>query len=123
MRKAAEDVLAKIRAGGDFAALAAQYSEDEASRTRGGDLDCFPRGRMVPEFDQVVFSMQPGIVSDLVKTQYGFHIIKVEDKRAGSTRPLAEAQPQIQQQLAVQIADQQIADRAQQLQAQTESPA
>src|SRR5688572_20967778 len=88
VRKQAETVLQQVKNGGDFAALAKQYSEDEGSKANGGDVDYFGRGRMVPEFENVAFTMQPGEVSDLVKSQFGFHIIKVIDKRAGSTRSL-----------------------------------
>lgn len=95
VRKTAEAVLAKAKAGADFAALARQYSEDEASRTRGGDLDFFGRGRMVPEFEEAAFRLQPGQISDLVKTQFGFHIIKVTDRRPATQRPLDEVRQQI----------------------------
>ena len=64
----AEDVLKQAQGGADFAALAKKYSEDEASAKNGGDLDYFGRGRMVPEFDEAAFAMQPGQISDLVKT-------------------------------------------------------
>ena len=99
VKKQAEDVLAKVRAGSDFAQLAKQYSEDDASKAKGGDLDYFGKGQMVPEFDKAAFSMSPGQVSDLVKTQYGFHIIKLLDKKAGATKPLAEVRAQIEDQL------------------------
>jgi peptidyl-prolyl cis-trans isomerase D len=100
VRKQAESVLAEARApGADFAALAAKYSEDDASKTQGGDLNFFSRGRMVPEFDQAAFAMAPGTISDLVKTQFGYHIIKVVEKRAGGTRPLEEVQAQITEQI------------------------
>ena len=83
-----------MKAGGDFAALAKKYSEDEGSKAKGGDLDYFGRGRMVPEFENAAFMMQPGQISDLVKSQFGFHIIKVIDKRPASTTPLERgAQP------------------------------
>lgn len=94
-QKRAQEVLDKVRAGGDFAELAKQYSEDEGSGAKGGDLDFFPRGRMVPEFDQVAFSMQPGIVSDLVKTQFGFHIIKLMERKASTVQPLEAVRDQI----------------------------
>jgi peptidyl-prolyl cis-trans isomerase D len=71
----------------------------------------------------VAFSLEPGQVSDPVRTQYGFHIIRVEEKRAGSTTPLDQVRPQIQQLLSAQIADQQITDRAQQLDARIDDPA
>ena len=67
-----------------------KYSEDEASATKGGDLDFFGKGAMVPEFDEVAFALQPGETSDLVKTQFGYHIIKVTDKKPASTRSLDE---------------------------------
>src|SRR4029450_1592727 len=85
----AEELLKQARAGADFADLAKKHSEDEARAKDGGDLDYFGRGRMVPEFDQAVFAMQPGTISDLVKTQYGYHIIKLVDKKSAATRSLA----------------------------------
>ena len=99
VRAAAERVLAEVRApGADFAALATKYSEDEASKARGGDLDFFSRGRMVPEFEQVAFALEPGAISDLVKTPFGFHVIQVTEKRAAATRPLDEVRDQITEQ-------------------------
>jgi peptidyl-prolyl cis-trans isomerase D len=99
VRKTAEAVLAKAKAGADFAALARQYSEDDSSRARGGDLDFFGRGRMVPEFEDAAFALQPGQVSDLVKTQFGFHIIKLTERRPATQRPLDEVRQQIVDQL------------------------
>jgi peptidyl-prolyl cis-trans isomerase D len=114
VRKQAETVLQQVKSGGDFAALAKQYSEDEGSKANGGDLDYFGRGRMVPEFENVAFTMEPGQTSDLVKSQFGFHIIKVVDKRAGSTRTLDEVRAQIQEQLSLQRADERISAQAEQ---------
>jgi peptidyl-prolyl cis-trans isomerase D len=119
----AEDVLKQARAGADFAELAKKYSEDEASQKNGGDLDYFGRGRMVPEFDQAAFSLEVGKISDLVKTQYGYHIIKVMDKRAAITRPLADVRQQIQDQLSYERAQAQAADLAQALEKQITKPA
>jgi len=99
VKKQAEDLLAKVKAGADFAQLATKYSEDDTSKVKGGDLDFFGKGSMVPEFDKVAFSMKPGEISDLVKTQYGYHIIKVTDKKAASTKPLEEVRTQIEDQL------------------------
>src|SRR5207248_947331 len=119
----AEDVLKQARGGADFAELAKKYSEDEQSAKNGGDLDYFGRGRMVPEFDQAVFAMQPGQISDLVKTQYGYHIIKLVDKKTATTRSLAELKPQITDQLAYEKAQAQAADLASSLEKQIAKPA
>ncbi len=120
----AEQVLKEVKApDADFAALATKYSEDEASAKQGGDLDYFARGRMVPEFEQAAFSLEPGKVSELVKTQYGFHIIKVVDKKAASTRTLDEVRPQIQDQLAWEKAQAAATSLAGTLEGQISSPA
>ncbi|MGE5361037.1 MAG: peptidyl-prolyl cis-trans isomerase [Bacteroidales bacterium] len=95
----AEQLLKEAKAGADFAELAKKNSQDEASAKNGGDLDYFTRGKMVPEFDEAAFSMEPGQISDLVKTQYGYHIIKVTDKKAASIKPLTEVRQQIVDQL------------------------
>jgi peptidyl-prolyl cis-trans isomerase D len=99
VKKEAEELLAKVKGGADFAALATKHSQDETSAKKGGDLDYFNRGRMVPEFDNVAFSMAPGQISGLVKSQFGYHIIKVTDKKAASMKPLDEVRPQIEDQL------------------------
>jgi len=123
VRKLAEQVLAKVKAGGDFAALATQYSEDEGSKDKGGDLDFFGRGAMVPEFEQVAFTLQPGATSDLVKTQYGFHIIRVTEKRAAVTRPLDEVKAQIENQLKFERAQTQATRMAEAAAADIKKPA
>jgi peptidyl-prolyl cis-trans isomerase D len=99
VKKQAEELLAKVKGGADFAQLATKTSQDEGSAVKGGDLDYFGKGKMVPEFDKVAFSLAPGQMSDLVKTQYGFHIIKVTDKKAATTKPLEEVKAQIEDQL------------------------
>jgi peptidyl-prolyl cis-trans isomerase D len=76
-------VVARLRAGEEFAALARELSED-GSAAQGGDLDWNPRGRMVPEFDEAMFALEPGQVSDIVETKYGFHVIKCEGVREGN---------------------------------------
>ncbi|MSO30550.1 MAG: hypothetical protein EXQ48_06330 [Acidobacteria bacterium] len=108
----AEDVLKQARSGADFAGLAKKYSEDDANAKNGGDLDYFGRGRMVPQFDAVAFGMEAGQISDLVKTQYGYHIIKLTDKKPGTTQELATVRDQIKDQLASQRAQAQATDLA-----------
>ena len=98
VKKLAETVLAKVKAGEDFAKLAKQYSED-GSKDNGGDLDYFGRGAMVKEFEDAAFSLTPGQTSGLVKSPFGFHIIKTVDKRAAATRTLAEVKPQLEDQI------------------------
>ncbi|MFH1574926.1 MAG: SurA N-terminal domain-containing protein [Acidobacteriota bacterium] len=78
VRQKAEEVLQLARAGEDFAALAKMHSDDTASAEMGGNLGPFPRGRMAREFEDAAFSLQPGQISDLVRTQFGYHIIQVQ---------------------------------------------
>jgi peptidyl-prolyl cis-trans isomerase D len=108
VRKQAEEILAKVKAGGDFAALAKQYSEDEGSGAKGGDLGFFERGAMVAEFDEVAFKLQPGETSDLVKTQFGYHIIRVIAKQPASTSTAEQVRPQIEDTLKFQRANEQM---------------
>jgi peptidyl-prolyl cis-trans isomerase D len=119
----AEDLLKKAKGGADFAELAKANSEDEGSAKNGGDLDFFGRGRMVPEFDQVAFQLQPGQLSDLVKTQYGYHIIKVTDKKAASTRSIDDVRQQLTDQLAFERAQTQANEIAAQLEKEIKKPA
>jgi peptidyl-prolyl cis-trans isomerase D len=119
----AEEILKQAKGGADFAALAKKYSEDDSNAKNGGDLDYFGRGRMVSEFDQAVFAMQPGQISDLVKTQYGYHIIKLVDRKASTTKPLPEVRQQINDQMAFERAQAQAADLAQKLESQIKKPA
>jgi peptidyl-prolyl cis-trans isomerase D len=119
----AEDLLKQARAGADFADLAKKNSEDEGSAKNGGDLDYFRRGRMVPEFEQVAFSLEPGQISDPIKTSFGYHIIKLVDKKPGTTRPLAEVRQQISDQLTTERAQAQAADTAQRLASEIGKPA
>jgi peptidyl-prolyl cis-trans isomerase C len=97
-RKAArakiEGLLKRARSGEDFAALAREHSQD-GSASQGGDLGLFPRGRMVPEFEQAAFGLAPGQVSDVVTTQFGFHIIKMVEKKEPSTVPFEQVSPRI----------------------------
>ena len=96
-----DDVLKQVRAGGDFAKLAQEHSQD-GSAAQGGDLNYFPKGQMVAPFDKVAFELKPGQVSDVVTTQFGYHIIKVVDHKPGRTVPFEESSAQIKQFLAEQ---------------------
>ena len=96
-RTKAEGLLKQVKAGGDFAKLAKENSQDPGSAIQGGDLGYFQPGQMVPEFNEVAFKLAPGKVSDLVETQFGFHIIKVVEKQTARTVPLDEVRPQLTQ--------------------------
>ena len=98
-QKTIESVAAQARAGADFAQLAAKYSDDPGSKTQGGDLGFFPRGRMVPEFDEAVFTMAPGAISDPIRTSFGYHVIQLQEVRPAGQRPLADVKEQIKGQL------------------------
>jgi hypothetical protein len=81
----AEDILSKVKGGTDFAELAKEHSQD-SSAANGGDLGFFDKGKMVAEFEAAAFALQPGQVSDIVKTKYGYHIIKVAEKKDEQVR-------------------------------------
>ena len=94
-RQIAEGLLAQVNAGGDFAAIAKKSSEDAGSAQSGGDLGCFPPGRMVREFDDAVFALQPGQTSGLVKTSFGYHIIRLESKQESKVPELVQVKERI----------------------------
>ncbi len=98
-RKKLLEIKKKIDKGADFAEMAKQFSEDPGSKDRGGDLGYFPKGRMVKSFETAAFSLKKGEVSDLVKTPFGYHLIKVEDRKPGSTKSLDQVRRQIEEKL------------------------
>jgi len=95
-KETAEEVLAEIRAGGDFAALAKEYSQDPASAENGGDLG-WPTTPFVPEFQEAAAALEVGEVSDLVQTTFGWHIIKALEKREDRQKDLDEVREQVEQ--------------------------
>lgn len=97
----AKEILAKIKAGGDFAALAKENSTDTGSKEQGGFLGYFGRGQMVPEFEKAAFTMIKGQVSEPVKTKFGWHIIKLEDRRRKPPPSFDEVKETILNSLAV----------------------
>jgi len=88
-------VLKTIKAGGDFATLARANSQDPGSAQNGGDLGFFPKGQMTPAFEEAAFKTKPGTVSQLVETPFGYHIIKVIERRGPRTAPFDEVSAQI----------------------------
>ena len=96
----AEQVLAQIRAGGDFAALAAQHSDDPGSKVQGGLLPWMARGEAVPQFEEAAFALQQGQVSGVVESPFGFHVLRLEEQRPAATVPYEEAKGQIEDVLA-----------------------
>jgi len=100
VKKQAEDLVKQLRGGADFAKLAQEYSDDPGSKTRGGDLGFFGKGRMVPEFDQAAFTQKVNEIGDPVKTQFGYHIIQVLEKQPPYKMDFALVKDQIYRELA-----------------------
>ena len=99
----AEAVLERAKAGEDFEKLARTYSDDQTSKTKGGDLGYFSPGKMVPEFEGAAFYTDPGKISDIVETKYGYHIIKVEDHTEARERSFEEMKDYLKEQLQQQV--------------------
>jgi peptidyl-prolyl cis-trans isomerase C len=94
----AEAVLKKIKGGEDFSKLASEVSDDPGTKDKGGDLDFFPRGTMIPAFEEVAFSLKPGETSGLVETEYGYHIIKMEEKKEALLEPYEKIKDKVKDQ-------------------------
>ena len=122
VRKQAEAVLKRARAGEDFAKLANEFTDEEIGKTRGGDLDFFGRGAMAKEFEDASFALKTGQISDIVKTQFGLHIIKLTDRREASTRTLDEVKTQIEDQLKWDRAQTEAQRLAEELDTQINNP-
>jgi foldase protein PrsA len=111
----AKTVLAKLKAGGDWTALAKQYSTDPSSKDKGGELGFFGRGQMVPAFQDAAFGAQVGQIVGPVKSPFGYHIIQVEEKKPATKATFASVKDQIRTQLTTQAQQQQVPIFLQQL--------
>jgi peptidyl-prolyl cis-trans isomerase D len=103
-RQRIEALRARIEGGADFADVALEASEDPGSKDQGGDLGFFPRGRMVKPFEEAAFGIEPGTLGPVVRTPFGFHVIRVEERRPALVIPFEEAREEIARDLAVQRA-------------------
>ncbi|MGC2391143.1 MAG: peptidylprolyl isomerase, partial [Candidatus Acidiferrum sp.] len=115
VKKKAQDILNQAKKGSNFEDLAKKYSEDPGTKDKGGDLGWIVQGQTVPEFEKVAFSLPKGSISDLVKTQYGFHIIKIIDKETAHTKSFDEVKDSIRTPMLLTEADKQAADIADKL--------
>jgi peptidyl-prolyl cis-trans isomerase D len=121
-QKKAQEVLSKANAGEDFAALAKQYSDDPGSKDNGGDLGWAERSYFVPEFADALFSMKPGEVRGPVKTQFGYHIIRLDEIQPGKTRTFEEARTEIEAQVRRDLSADRFGDIQEQIQRRLEEP-
>ncbi|HEV6968251.1 peptidylprolyl isomerase [Roseateles sp.] len=111
----AEEILAQVRKNpADFAALAKKNSQDEGSAANGGDLDFFGRGAMVKEFDAAVYAMKPGEISNLVETDFGYHIIQLTGVRGGEKKPFEAVRGEVESEVRKQLAQRRYAEAAEQ---------
>jgi len=94
-----EGILKRILGGEDFAQLASEYSDDSGSKTKGGDLGFITKGKTVPAFEKVAFSLDSGAISDVFETPYGFHIVKVEEKRESVVEPFEQVRDKVKEKL------------------------
>lgn len=103
-KEKAKQMLEWLKKGEKFETLAEQYSDDQQSKTIGGSLGYIARGRMPKSFDEAAFSMKPGQISDVVQTDYGYHIIQVEDHKDAATKTFDEVKDSIKEQMKNEIA-------------------
>jgi peptidyl-prolyl cis-trans isomerase D len=104
LKAKAEDILKQLQHGADFAELAKKNSEDPGSAEKGGELGWIVRGQTVPNFEKAAFSLKPGQLSGVIETEYGFHIIQVEDKQEAHTQTFDEVKPQLLLEAKKQVA-------------------
>ena len=121
-RKKAEDILAQARSGKDFGALARQYSQDVGSAAKGGDLGWAERSNFVAPFADALFSTPVGEIRGPVKTQYGYHIMRVDEIQAGKSQSFEQARAEVEAQVRRDHAADRFGDRQEQLQRRLEQP-
>ena len=95
----AQNILERIHEGEDFSQIASEMSDDSHTKSKGGDLGFFSRGRIVKPIEDAAFSTEPGEVSGIVETQFGYHILKVEEKKEPTIQPYEETKDKIKQSL------------------------
>src|SRR5580658_2655057 len=115
IKKKAQDILNQAKKGANFEDLAKKYSEDPGTKDKGGDLGWIIQGQTVAEFEKAAFSLPKASISDLVKTQYGFHILKIIDKESAHTKPFDEVKDSIRTPLLLSEADKRAGDIADKL--------
>lgn len=96
----AEDILKRIKGGEEFEKLANELSEDPGSKSKGGDLGFFPKGRMVKPFEDAAFALKPGDISSVIETQFGYHLIRVDEHKEPSIETFETAKEKINQKLS-----------------------
>ena len=110
-----KDILLRIKGGESFEGLAQEFSDDSGSATNGGDLGWAEPGLFVPEFDQVLYALEIGEISDPVKTQFGYHIIRLDDVKEGRKKEFAEIEEELTEEYSQLLAEDRLYDLAEQL--------
>ncbi len=111
-RKKSQDLLERARKGEDFAKLATENSDDAGSKDKGGEYDFFGHGKMVAEFEKAAFALKPGEISDVVETQFGFYIIKLEERRAAAA---PDADEKVKQQIVEKLKQEKLEARIEEI--------
>jgi peptidyl-prolyl cis-trans isomerase D len=114
-RSTAESILARIRGGENFAAVAAEVSADAGTKAQGGDLGWIGRGMLVGPFEDALFAMQPGALSEPVRSEFGFHIIRLDEIRAGEVQPFEAVREELASETKTREAESEFYERANEL--------
>lgn len=109
-REKAETLLKRIKAGEDFVKLAEEFSDDAGSKAKGGDLGFSARGRLVPAFEQAAFSLKPGELSGIVETDFGYHIIRVDERKESVHEPFDKVKDKVYEKLFAEFKSGRVSD-------------